>query len=408
MRICFLTQYFHPDTGAAQARLYELSVRLAARGHRMTVLTAMPFYPEGRIKPGYRGRFRMTEEVNGVRIIRTWLYATQSPGVVSRMSNYLSFAATAPLLGFWGLGRQDVLLVESPPLFLVPTAWAMARLMKAKLVFNVSDLYPITAVILGAFPADHPFIRAAYWLEKVLYFHSDLVTGTSAGICRDINARYPQVPTAVIPNAVDTNLFHPDCRDPAVRREFGLQDGQVAFIYAGLHGLSQGLEQVVETARLLRDRKDIRFILAGDGPRRQGLIQLAQSLALDNITFPGVFPKKRMPGILASMDAALIPLMTDFPGAMPAKSYEALACGLPLVVASKADIAEFVAKHKVGFVVEPMDVAALVKVVQRLADDAALRRDLGIQARRVALQFDRDIVAEKVDALFTDLLRRKG
>jgi glycosyltransferase involved in cell wall biosynthesis len=259
-------------------------------------------------------------------------------------------------------------------------------------------------VILGAFPATHPFIRAAYWLEKVLYFHSDLVTGTSAGICHDINARYPQVPTAVIPNAVDTNLFRPDCRDPAVRREFGLQEGQVAFIYAGLLGLSQGLEQVVETARLLRDRKDIRFILVGDGPRRQELIKLAQSLALDNITFPGVFPKKRIPSILASMDAALIPLMTTFPGAMPSKSYEALACGLPLVVASKADIAEFVAKHKVGFVVEPMDVPALVKVVQRLADDAALRRDLGIQARQVALQFDRDVVARRTSKLFEDLV----
>jgi len=400
MRICFVTQYFYPDVGAPQARLYELAVRLVALGHRVTVLTAMPFYPEGYIKNGYVGQWRVKEEVDGIRVIRTWLYATQSGGTLKRMANYLSFAATAPLFGGWQLGRQDVLLVESPPLFLGPSAWLLARVLHARLVFNVSDVWPETAVALGFFERNNPMVRAAYRLEAWLYRHSDLVTGTSQGILDNINARFPEIPTAVIPNAVDTSVFRPDGGSAEIRRQFGVEDGQIAFVYAGLHGLLQGLEHVVEAARLLRDRSDIRFVMVGDGPKREEMMALAAGYGLENIRFHGLRPKKAMPGILASMDAALIPLGMELPGAMPSKSYEALACGLPLVVASKADIADFVARHEVGYAVEPGDPEALAEVMRRLADDALLLRQMALRARTVALRFDRDVTARRVSALF--------
>lgn len=404
MRICFLTQYFYPDVGAPQARLYELAVRIAARGHRMTVVTAVPWYPEGRVKPGYRGRLRVDEEVDGIRVIRTWLYATKTGGLAKRMANYLSFAATAPLAGFWGLGRQDILLVESPPLFLGPSGWAMARATGARLVLNVSDVWPETAVLLGMLDRDHPFVRAAYRLEAWLYRHSDLVTGTSQGIIDNIVDRFPDVPAAVIPNAVDTSVFRPDCGSPEIRRQFGVEDGQVAFVYAGLHGLLQGLEYVVEAARLLRERSDIRFVMVGDGPKREEIMELAAGYGLENIRFHGLRPKKAMPAILASMDAALVPLGMELPGAMPSKSYEALSCGLPLVVASKADIADFVARHEVGYAVEPGDPEALADMVRRLADDTDLRHRLGARARGVALGHDRKRVARDAEDLFGRLV----
>jgi glycosyltransferase involved in cell wall biosynthesis len=405
VRICFLTQYFYPDIGAPQARLYELAVRLAQRGHEMTVLTAMPYYPEGWIKEGYRGRLRMTETVNSVRIIRTWLYATKSLGVVRRMANFLSFAATSGLLGVWGLGRQDVLLVESPPLFLGATGWILAKWTGAKFVLNVSDVWPATITAIGMMSERHPAVRLVGWLEKWLYRHSDLVTGTSFGITEHINRRFPEIPTAVITNGADTKVFRPELRSDAVRRAFGVEDGQIAFLYAGLHGYLQGLEQVIEAARILRDRRDIRFVMVGDGARREALMDLAKCYSLTNIGFYGVRPKAEMPAIVASMDAALIPLAAEFPGAMPSKSYEALACGLPLVVASRADIVEFVKRHEVGLAVDPGDVDGLVGLVRRLADDRELRRRMGRQAIEVAKQFDRDTIARDVEGLFEKLLR---
>jgi len=407
MRICFLTQYFYPDVGAPQARLYELAVRLVALGHRVTVLTAMPFYPEGYIKDGYVGRWRVMENVDGIRVIRTWLYATKSGQTVKRMANYLSFAATAPLLGGWRLGRQDVLLVESPPLFLGPSAWVLARALHARLVFNVSDVWPETAVALGFFERDNPMVRAAYRLEAWLYRHSDLVTGTSQGILDDIQGRFPGVATALIPNGVDTTLFRPGGGDDDVRARFGLRPDQVAFVYAGLHGYAQGLEQVVEAARLLRDREDIRFVMIGDGPSREELQTLAAGYGLENIRFHGLRPKRELPGILAGMDAALIPLAVELPGAMPSKSYEAMACGLPLIVASRADIADFVAEHGVGIAVEPGDVRALAALVRCVADDAGLRRGLAAKAREVAMRFDRDVIARRAAALFESLVGQR-
>lgn len=404
MRICFLTQYFWPDAGAPQARLFELAVRLARMGHQVTVLTAMPYYPEGFIKPGYEGRLRMTQHVQGVRIIRTWLYATKSLNMVRRMANFLSFCLTSLVLGAWGLGRQDVLLCESPPLFLGVPGWILARLTGAKYVLNISDVWPATITAIGMLPEGHILVRMVGWLEKTLYRHSDLVTGTSFGITEHINRRFPDIPTAVITNGADTTVFTPARRDPAVRRSFGVEDGQVAFLYAGLHGYLQGLEQVVEAARILRDRPDIRFVMVGDGPRRENLMALAESYGLTNIGFYGVRPKGEMPAIVASMDAALIPLATEFPGAMPSKSYEALACGLPLVVASRADIVEFVRRYEVGLAVEPGDAQGLAELVRRLADDADLRRRLGARAIEVAKQFDRDAIARSVSEMFEKLV----
>jgi len=363
----------------------------------------MPLYPEGRIKHGYRWRLRLVERVNGVRVIRTWLYATQSGSMVKRMSNYLSFAVTSVLLGYWGLGRQDVFLVDSPPLFLGPSGWLLARATGARFIFNVADVWPETAVALGVLKRDHLFVKAALWLEEMLYRHSDLVTGTSPGITANITSRFPGTPTAVVPNGVDTSKFRPDFRSAKVRQQFGLEEGQVAFVYAGLHGFAQGLDHVVEAARILEDRRDIRFVMIGDGPVREQVSEMARGYGLTNIVFYGIRPKSEMPAILASMDVALIPLGMELPGAMPSKSYEALACGLPLVVASRGDIAQFVARHGVGLAVEPGNAEALAGLVRQVADDPDLRRRLSLRSRQAAQEFDRDVVARRTSKLFEDL-----
>ncbi len=149
MRIGILTQYFPPEMGAPQARLSELAFRLQKRGHKIVVITAMPNYPTGRVFPEYRRRFFARENMNGLRVIRTPIYPSKSTSLAVRLISYMSFVATSLLMGTWFVGKLDVLLVESPPLFLGLSGIPMARLTRSRLVFMVSDIWPDVAVRMG-------------------------------------------------------------------------------------------------------------------------------------------------------------------------------------------------------------------------------------------------------------------
>lgn len=398
LRFCLLTQYFWPEAGAPPGRLFELCQRLQRLGFEVTVVTALPSYPVGRIYDGYRGRLRMVEHKDGVRIIRTLCYPTQSPRFVRRMTYYLTFALTAVLLGIWGLGRQDVLMVESPPLFLGPSALVLGFLTRAKVIFNVSDVWPLSAVKAGIISGKGWPAKLSFWLEKYMYRHVRLVTGTSPGLIQDIRSRFPDVPAAVITNGVDTKWFNPSQADPAVRREFNIPDGAFAIGYCGLHGILQGLDVVLDAARLLKAEPAIRFVLVGDGPAKADLVARAEREGLDNVLFVSIQPKPRMPAVVASMDAALVSLGQDLP-TIPVKIYEAMASGVPTIAVTAGELQEFVEREGVALRVPLGDGQALADAARRLYNDEALRSRLRTRALEVVQRYDRDRIAAEAAAI---------
>jgi hypothetical protein len=147
MRITILTQYYPPEIGAPQNRLSDLAGHLVMAGHEVEVLTAMPSYPRGKIYAGYGGLFSR-EQKDGVQILRAFVYPTRSAALLPRLLNYFSFVFSSVLFGSFLLRRADYLLVESPPLFLGLAAIWLSRLKGAKMIFNVSDLWPASAVHL--------------------------------------------------------------------------------------------------------------------------------------------------------------------------------------------------------------------------------------------------------------------
>ena len=149
MRILILTQYYPPETGAPQNRLSDLAQRLIRSGHDLTILTALPNYPRGEIFKEYRGHLLVAENSAGLKIIRTWIYATRNKSFSRRLLNYFSFVASSFALGVWKIGPQDVVIVESPPLFLGISGFLLSFFKNARLVFNVSDLWPDSAIAMG-------------------------------------------------------------------------------------------------------------------------------------------------------------------------------------------------------------------------------------------------------------------
>ena len=392
MKLVILTHNFPPEIGAKSARLFELAKRLTARGHQVRVITAMPNYPTGCTFDGYRGKVRMAEEVEGIPVVRTWIYPSNSSRALPRLCSSLSFTLSSMLLGPWRLGRQDVLLFDSPPLFLVPSGLAIGRITGARVIMNVSDVWPDIALRLG-----YPLGKLSLWLlrclERLGYEKSDLVTLTNPTAMRQVEERFPQVNATVISNGADLDLFSPSLRSQGVRSSLGAGPEDFLVGYCGLHGLFQGLETVVEAAYRLRDHPRIRFVLVGDGPTKSGLVELARRRGLTNIRFESPVPRSEISAILASCDAGLAPLATELPGTMPSKVFETLASGVPVVVSAGCEGATLVQKFDAGRTFRPGDAHDLAAVLADLATSLKEGKRMGERGLAVAHRFDRDQIA---------------
>jgi glycosyltransferase involved in cell wall biosynthesis len=386
MRVGILTQYYPPEMGAPAARLSELATRLTERGHEVVVLTAMPNYPRGRVYPGYGGLV-IEEEQGRIDVLRAWIWPTASTAVIPRTVSYLSFVASSGLIGSRRLPRLDVLITESPPLLLGISGFVLSRLKRARWVFNVSDLWPESAVVLGVLGSG-PLTKLAYRLEGFCYRHSWRVSCQSREIQESIDRRFPEVGTLPFFNGVDTERFSPERCSDGVRRELNSGTGSVA-LYAGLHGIAQGLDQLLAAADKLRD-EDLQLVLVGDGPEKPALVEQARARALRNVTFLPPQPREAMPALLASADIAVVSLKRRIPGAVPSKLYEAMASGLPVVLVAGGEPAEILQSAQSGVAVAPGDVDGLVGALRRLARSPEERVRFGAAGRAAAVErFDR-------------------
>ncbi|HET6384473.1 MAG TPA: glycosyltransferase family 4 protein [Armatimonadota bacterium] len=401
MRLGILTQYYPPEMGAPQARLSEIAARFVRKGHEVVVLTAMPNYPTGRIFSGYGGFYRR-ETMDGVKVIRSFIYPTKQVGLLPRLANYFSFVLSSLLVGAAVLPPLDFLLTESPPLFLGMSGYLLSRAKRARWIFNVSDLWPESAVRLGIIGEGWP-LRIACALERFCYQHAWLVTCQSHEILANIRERFPGVRAHRLSNGVDTSFFTPEKRSDVRRRELADEAPCVA-IYTGLHGVAQGLEQVLQAAALLRDRNDIEIVLVGDGPTKEALRIQAKSLGLTAIRFLPPCARDTMPETVASADIAIVPLKGAIPGAVPSKLYEAMSAGRPVVLAAEGEPAGIVRDTGCGIVVAPGDTAALAGAILRLADDPQERARMGARGREAArARFDRQAIVNE----FMELLERE-
>lgn len=384
MRILILTQYYPPEIGAPQTRLAALARELMHRGHSVEVVTAMPSHLLGRTYKGYRGKFYMRDSVAGVTVHRTWVYAASGTGL-RRMLNYLSFTATS-LIGLAAARKPDVIFVESPPLFLSIPGWIAAVLRRASLVFNVADLWPDSVRELGVMNGG-PLLRVAEHLEAWTYRRADAVNAVTMGIERVLRER-KQVPVSKIhflPNGIDIERFKPAAPDAALRRKLQLDDRPV-FIYAGTHGIAQGLHTVVDAAALLGDRATMLFV--GSGPTKPLLVQRARKMGLQNVRFVDPVPLDEMPRYFGLAYASVVPLVRGdlMRGARPSKMFPSFACGIPVVYSGEGEGAALVENARAGVTVPPENAEALARAMGELLDNPAGREEMSKNARTLAVE----------------------
>jgi glycosyltransferase involved in cell wall biosynthesis len=395
VKLTILTQYYPPEIGAPQRRLSSLARHFVDAGHQVHVLTAMPNYPLGRLHDGYGGIARR-EVVDGVQVLRAFIYPTQKTDYARRLANYSSFMFSSALIGAARLERPDFLLVESPPLFLGLSGVALSWIKGTRLIFNVSDLWPESAVRLGVVREGSGAHRMSAALEAYLYRRAWLISGQSREIVTSIAERHPDCRTYHLSNGVDCAGFGGDRATPEARATLGAsRDGCVA-LYAGLHGIAQGLPQLLAAADSLRGERGPDLVFVGDGPVKAELMANARARGLHRVRFLDARPAAELPPLLAAADILVVPLGLGIPGAVPSKLYEAMASGRPVVLVATGEAAEIVREHRAGIVVEPGDIGGLAQALRTLRDFPELRAELGANGRRaVERHFDRGEIARR-------------
>lgn len=403
LRLCILTQYFPPEMGAPQGRLSELGERLIDRGWDVEVLTALPNYPTGRVFPGYSPLRPQVEQVGRIRTVRVPLFPSKG-GFAKRLASYFSFVAAACVWGPQLCRVPELLLVESPPLFIGYAARFLARHWNVGYVFNVSDLWPDSAVDMGVIGKDTVAVKMAARLERELYRAALGVTGQTDDIIAAVRERARETPTEVITNSVDPTRFGRDRADAEARELIGREPGPV-FIYAGLLGLAQGLDQILDVAATMPPELPGRFVLVGDGPVREHLEQRIAREGLSRVRLLPAQPRARVPALLAAADIALITLGGVIHGAVPNKIYEAMASSLPIVIVAHGEAARRVESVGAGIAVTPRALPELRDACRRLVEDESLRVRCGAAGRKAAeTVYNREHVAVRLDRFLRERL----
>ncbi len=411
MRVTIVTRFFPPEMGAAATRLFQLGKRLAAAGHQVQVLCPLPNYLRDRVFEDYRGRLRVVEQVAGMRIVRTWIYKNGSGAFprrnhASSAVSSLSFAVSSLLLGAWSLGRQDIVLFNTPPLSLVSVGLLVGRLTRARTVMYAGDMHPDAMLRLG-FELPEDLLRHERRRERLGYERSDLVLTTTPSTRSEIKRRFPHVSVEVLPNGADIDLFRPSLRRQSARIALGVDTDGFLVGYFGLHGSEQGLEAVVDAAALA-DGSKMRFVMAGEGTSKAALVERARRLGIGNTRFLDVLPRSEVAALLASCDAVLVPLARDgLTGTMPSKVYETLACGVPLVASDGCDAADLVRAFDVGRVFRPGDGCDLARVLADLAACPQERERIRHNCLDLARRFDRAEVAARAETIFRGLIENR-
>jgi colanic acid biosynthesis glycosyl transferase WcaI len=382
VRFVVLAQFFAPGIGASQVRLAYFCRELAAAGHDVEVITGMPYHPDGGILPEYKGHLYLSGEWEGLKIHRVWLYA-KSGSNVKRLLNYASFALTC-LFGLARASRPDFIFVDSPPLLLGVPGWIAAKWWKVPLIFNVADLWPDSVRDLGVM-RDGLLVNLAYRLERWVYRHSTFVTAVTEGI-RDTLLRTKAVPPEKIlflPNGVDTTLFHHSPQDEALKIKLGLA-GKKIILYAGNHGYAGAVEQILFAADRLRHETSYHFLLVGEGPEKQKLIQLAAELGLSNVTFHDQVPLEDVPAFVSICHLGVVTLRKSqvMAGARPAKAFVMMAAGKPIVLAAEGEAARLIHASGAGIVVPPEDHKSIASAIRSLLQHPQVALQMGSNGRK--------------------------
>ena len=397
MHILFLTDNFPPESNAPASRTYEHAREWVAAGHKVTVITCAPNFPQGKVYKGYRNRLWQSEMMDGIRVIRVWSFMSKNEGFVLRTLDYQSYMLTSFFASLF-VRRPDVIIGTSPQFFTAVAAWAAAGFKRCPFVFELRDLWPESIRAVSGVSKS----RLLDWAEKLelfLYRRADMIVSVTHAFKRDLMVRgtIDEAKIKVVTNGVDSTRFSPTPKDAELLQYLQLT-GMFVAGYVGTHGMAHGLDALLDAAALLQadpETADIRILFVGDGARRAELIARAEEMGLTNVIFQASVPKSEVVRYWSLLDMSIIHLRrTDlFKTVIPSKMFECFGMGLPILLGVAGEAADILSSVGAGVTVEPENAVEIAAALKAFKADPAARADLSEKGLTGVKRYDRRILA---------------
>ena len=409
MRILFVSYFCPPEVVAP--RVFETAVRLAKRGHQVTILTGLPNHPRGVLFEGYRWRWMQREEMEGVTIVRMGSWLSPNTSGFKRMRGYLS-QAFAQMVGSFYTGRADVVIGSSPPLFTGIPGYFASLVKRAPFVFEVRDLWPENMVAIGAMKRGFT-LWAMKKLEMFLYRRARRIVPVTEGFLEYIAEKgIPRGKMEVIFNGVDMESFSHDGYPRRLAGELDLQ-GKFVVAYIGTIGINHGLRVLLDAAEQLKDCPDARLLIVGDGAERKPLEEEALRRGLTNVIFTGERPRGEMPAFHGLADVLFVHLKKAdyFHRVIPSKIFVAMSMEKPVLIGVEGEARRIIAAAGAGIGVEPENADEVAEAVRKLY---GMRNngELGKMGRagraHVEAHFNRDDLAAQYEVMLEQLVPEDG
>jgi colanic acid biosynthesis glycosyl transferase WcaI len=397
MKILVCSANFAPEPTGIGKYSGEMAAWLSARGHEVRAVAAPPYYPVWRVSRNYRWPPYRREQWSGVDVWRAPLWVPASPSGVTRILHLLSFAVMSfPVMlrqVFWG---PDLVITVAPALVCAPTALLTARLCGAHAWLHIQDFEVDVAFQMGLLKGNL-FQRLILRMEGSLLRRFDTVSSISGRMVeRLLQKGVSQGRIRYFPNWVDISRFKPMSTSLTYRARLGIAADAVVVLFSGTLGGKQGLMAIPAAAALLAARNDILFVVCGDGMMKPELETATADLP--NVRLFPLQPVERVGELLCMADMHLLPQNLGAADlVLPSKLSGMLASGRPVIATCQAGTELEAVVSQCGIVVPPEDSAELAAAICRLADDVAMRTELGRRARAYAEEnFERDAILGRV------------
>ena len=407
MKILIVHQFLLAQNDAGGSRWNQFAKHFAQSGHHVTVLAGTVHYATGKKDPAYRGKFIVKESpAKNLTVLRCHVNSGYNKNFLARFFAYLSFALSSTWAGLFYCKKHDVIITSSPPLSVGITGWILGLIKRTPVIFEVRDLWPDFAIDTGVLK-NSLMIQLSRWLEKSSYqYATHIVTLTPA--FKNILIHKKNIPPnkiTTIPNAADLDLIQPATTENHIRTKYNLTEKFVV-TYVGAHGVANHLLQLLETAKILKDHDDIRFLLIGDGMQKPMLKKTAQQWNLHNLLFIDSVPKRDITNYLAASDicTALLKKCDAFKTVYPNKLFDYFAAKRPVILAIDGAARELIKQADAGLYVEPENPTQFAQALLELKNNPKKRNTLAQNGYNfVKKNFNRPTLAKKYLHLLNQL-----
>lgn len=400
VRVLYFHQHFVTPKGAGAIRSYAMARKLVERGHSVTMVCGSA---QGGTT-GLTGEFINGQRrgiVDGIDVLELNLKYSNSDGFAKRIKTFLSFSVRSVKVAL--TEKYDLVFATTTPLTAGIPGIVARWLRRKPFVFEVRDLWPELPKAMGVITNPF-FLWAMGVLEWASYRSAHRVVGLSPGIVEGIKKRgVPAERIAMIPNGCDLDIFTAKAEP---WRPDGILASDLMAVFAGTHGMANGLDAVLDTAAELkrRNRNDIKLLLIGDGKLKPALQERANREGLTNVVFHDPVKKTYLAGLMQSTDLGM-QILADVPafyyGTSPNKFFDYIAAGLPVLNNYPGWLAGMIESEQCGYAVPPGDPLAFADALENAAANRDELKVMGANSRALA---EREFDREKLSDLWVEWL----